>query len=373
MRRLRVLRKADGFDDIDLRLETCEPPERGPDELLIEVRAAGVNRSDVAATMGRMPQAVWPRTPGRDWAGVVIEGPARTDRPGGVRRRRRPGHHARRHPCQPSGGASRRRGGEARDADAGGGRRTRRAVRHGAAGVSSHRHAETRRCGAGDGGERPGRPGRGADRVDARRARVRRDASRGGVRAAALRGAHDRWIERRYRGGGARGDRRPRRRHCLQHGGQPVLRRGEPGDGAWRPSDPDIDGRAAGAVRHLHLLPRPAHASSASTRWRWMRALRPRCCASWWQGLPADSSGRFRWWKVPAIRWSGRSMRIGPCIRSRGIGWCWCRDRAVRQLPVTAMAGLVPAIPSGRVPRPMAGTSPAITVKVIPKANRVSC
>ena len=76
MRRLRVLRKADGFDDIDLRLETCEPPERGPDELLIEVRAAGVNRSDVAATMGRMPQAVWPRTPGRDWAGVVIEGRA---------------------------------------------------------------------------------------------------------------------------------------------------------------------------------------------------------------------------------------------------------------------------------------------------------
>ena len=75
MRRLRVLRKADGFDDIDLRLEICEPPERGPDELLIEVRAAGVNRSDVAATMGRMPQAVWPRTPGRDWAGVVIEGP----------------------------------------------------------------------------------------------------------------------------------------------------------------------------------------------------------------------------------------------------------------------------------------------------------
>jgi NADPH:quinone reductase len=75
MRRLRVLRKADSFDDIDLRLETCEPPMRGPDELLIELRAAGVNRSDVAAALGRMPQAVWPRTPGRDWAGVVIEGP----------------------------------------------------------------------------------------------------------------------------------------------------------------------------------------------------------------------------------------------------------------------------------------------------------
>jgi NADPH2:quinone reductase len=35
-----------------------------------------VNRSDVAAAMGRMPQAVWPRTPGRDWSGVVAEGPS---------------------------------------------------------------------------------------------------------------------------------------------------------------------------------------------------------------------------------------------------------------------------------------------------------
>ncbi len=75
MRRLRVLRKADTFDDIDLRLESCEPPKRGPDELLIELRAAGVNRSDVAAALGRMPQAAWSRTPGRDWAGTVIEGP----------------------------------------------------------------------------------------------------------------------------------------------------------------------------------------------------------------------------------------------------------------------------------------------------------
>ena len=75
MRRLRVLRKADTPDAIDLRLETGEPPPHGEDELLVEVRAAGVNRSDVAAALGRMPQAVWPRTPGRDWAGVVIEGP----------------------------------------------------------------------------------------------------------------------------------------------------------------------------------------------------------------------------------------------------------------------------------------------------------
>ena len=35
------------------------------------------------------------------------------------------------------------------------------------------------------------------------------------------------------------------------------------------------------------------------------------------------------------------------------------------------LAGLVPAIRSGTVPRPMAGTSPTMTMKVTPEANRV--
>jgi NADPH2:quinone reductase len=76
MRRLRVLRKADSVDELDLRVEDCADPRPGAGEVLVEVRAAGVNRSDVAAALGRMPQAVWPRTPGRDWAGVVVEGPS---------------------------------------------------------------------------------------------------------------------------------------------------------------------------------------------------------------------------------------------------------------------------------------------------------
>jgi NADPH2:quinone reductase len=75
MRRLRVLRKADSADELDLQIETFDALPRGPDDVLIAVRAAGVNRSDVAAALGRMPQAAWPRTPGREWAGVVIEGP----------------------------------------------------------------------------------------------------------------------------------------------------------------------------------------------------------------------------------------------------------------------------------------------------------
>lgn len=45
-------------------------------ELLIEVKAAAVNPSDVKAATGLMPYAVFPRTPGRDFAGIVIDGPA---------------------------------------------------------------------------------------------------------------------------------------------------------------------------------------------------------------------------------------------------------------------------------------------------------
>ena len=44
--------------------------------MLVEVKAAAVNPSDVKAATGLMPYAVFPRTPGRDYAGVVIDGPA---------------------------------------------------------------------------------------------------------------------------------------------------------------------------------------------------------------------------------------------------------------------------------------------------------
>src|SRR6267378_1958609 len=49
---------------------------RAENELLIEVKAAAVNPSDVKAATGLMPYAVFPRTPGRDYAGIVIDGPA---------------------------------------------------------------------------------------------------------------------------------------------------------------------------------------------------------------------------------------------------------------------------------------------------------
>jgi len=57
-------------------IETLQLVRRSDVEVLIELRAAAVNPSDVKAATGLMPYAVFPRTPGRDYAGVVIDGPS---------------------------------------------------------------------------------------------------------------------------------------------------------------------------------------------------------------------------------------------------------------------------------------------------------
>ena len=49
---------------------------RSAGDVVVEIHAAGVNPSDVKAATGLMPYAVFPRTPGRDFAGVVVEGPS---------------------------------------------------------------------------------------------------------------------------------------------------------------------------------------------------------------------------------------------------------------------------------------------------------
>jgi NADPH:quinone reductase len=53
-----------------------QPLSRGENQVLIEIKAAAVNPSDIKAATGLMPYAVFPRTSGRDYAGVVIGGPA---------------------------------------------------------------------------------------------------------------------------------------------------------------------------------------------------------------------------------------------------------------------------------------------------------
>jgi NADPH:quinone reductase len=72
---LRLLEKAADPSELAPVIEQHSiSPSAG--EVLVEVKAAAVNPSDVKAATGLMPYAVFPRTPGRDYAGVVIDGPA---------------------------------------------------------------------------------------------------------------------------------------------------------------------------------------------------------------------------------------------------------------------------------------------------------
>jgi len=57
-----------------LRLEEVPLPELQSREALVEVHAAGINPSDLGNILGRFPQTRLPRTPGRDFAGVVVVG-----------------------------------------------------------------------------------------------------------------------------------------------------------------------------------------------------------------------------------------------------------------------------------------------------------
>jgi NADPH2:quinone reductase len=75
-RAVRVLNKAASIDALAPSIEAQTPPTLQAGEALVRVRSAGVNPSDVKAALGIMPQAVFPRTPGRDFAGVVTQGPS---------------------------------------------------------------------------------------------------------------------------------------------------------------------------------------------------------------------------------------------------------------------------------------------------------
>jgi len=75
-RALRVSQKAANLDALRLEAAPQPQPVAKPGFAVVKVGAAAVNPSDVKAALGLMPQAVWPRTPGRDFAGVVVDGPS---------------------------------------------------------------------------------------------------------------------------------------------------------------------------------------------------------------------------------------------------------------------------------------------------------
>lgn len=74
-RALNIAQKAAAADQIDVSLVEFGSNRPSPGDVTVEVRAAGINPSDAKAMLGIMPSAVFPRTPGRDYAGVVVKGP----------------------------------------------------------------------------------------------------------------------------------------------------------------------------------------------------------------------------------------------------------------------------------------------------------
>src|ERR1700689_3424567 len=57
-----------------LRIEEVAIPEPGEEEALVRVQAAAINPSDIGNVSGRFRKTTLPRTPGRDFAGVVVKG-----------------------------------------------------------------------------------------------------------------------------------------------------------------------------------------------------------------------------------------------------------------------------------------------------------
>ena len=71
---MRALRFSSFGDVSVLHVEELPTPVPGPDEVLVQVHASSINPSDAKNVQGKMKQITLPRTPGQDFAGVVIAG-----------------------------------------------------------------------------------------------------------------------------------------------------------------------------------------------------------------------------------------------------------------------------------------------------------
>src|SRR5829696_3086876 len=73
---LRLHQKAADAEHVAPSVEKLRLTRTNADDVIVELHAAAINPSDVKAAIGMMPYAIFPRTPGRDYAGVVVEGPS---------------------------------------------------------------------------------------------------------------------------------------------------------------------------------------------------------------------------------------------------------------------------------------------------------
>jgi NADPH:quinone reductase len=71
---MKALRFAEFGPPSVLRIEDVAIPEPGEGEALVHVKAAAINPSDIGNVAGRFKNTTLPRTPGRDFAGVVVKG-----------------------------------------------------------------------------------------------------------------------------------------------------------------------------------------------------------------------------------------------------------------------------------------------------------
>src|SRR5258708_34986227 len=58
-----------------LHVEEVSVPIPAAGEVLVEVKAAAINPSDVKNVQGKMHETTVPRIPGRDFAGMIVKGP----------------------------------------------------------------------------------------------------------------------------------------------------------------------------------------------------------------------------------------------------------------------------------------------------------
>jgi NADPH:quinone reductase len=72
--RMKALRFAEFGPPSVLHIEEVPIPEPGKEESLVHVKAAAINPSDLGNVAGRFKKTTLPRTPGRDFAGVVVKG-----------------------------------------------------------------------------------------------------------------------------------------------------------------------------------------------------------------------------------------------------------------------------------------------------------
>ena len=72
---LRLAAKAECIECVAPTVEQVTLTRSRESDVIVEIRAAAINPSDAKAAIGLMPHALFPRTPGRDYAGIVIAGP----------------------------------------------------------------------------------------------------------------------------------------------------------------------------------------------------------------------------------------------------------------------------------------------------------